>query len=278
MTESPSKRQFTEILTRPDPAVDLAEASLLIACAEYPDLDVAHYLGLLDAMGADVGARLQSEPTATEAAAALNGYLFEELGFHGNSDDYYDPRNSFLNDVLDRRSGIPVTLSTVYMEVGTRAGLTVEGVGLPGHFIARVRGADGAVLVDPFHGGVRLTTEDCQERLDRIFQGRLKMDERMLAPCDRRTILARVLQNLKGIYTKAGDHLRALGIVDLLFRVRPPGPEDIKDRGLVYAALDCFAKAAEDLEQFLAMAPEAQDAATIRRRAVELRRKAALVN
>jgi regulator of sirC expression with transglutaminase-like and TPR domain len=278
VTESPSRRQFTEVVAHPDGDLDLALASLLIACEEHPDLDVPGYLALLDAMGDEARVRLGGEPTAEEAACVLNGYLFDELGFQGNVEDYYDPRNSFLNEVLDRRAGIPVTLCTVYMEVGARAGVEVDGIGLPGHFIARVRAGQGQVLVDPFHRGAKLTPADCQQRLDRIFRGRLKLEAPMLASCGRKAILARTLQNLEAIYVKAGDRLRALGILDLLFRVRPPSAQDLKDRGLLYADLDCHDLAACDLEQFLARAPGSPETSAIRVRVGELRRRAALLN
>ncbi|HKC12629.1 MAG TPA: transglutaminase-like domain-containing protein, partial [Vicinamibacteria bacterium] len=149
MTESTSRRQFRDILSRPDAAVDLAEASLLIACEEYPGLDVPAYLARLDAMGSALRERLADEPRPERAVMALNRYLFQEEGFHGNAEEYYDPRNSYLNEVLDRRTGIPISLSTVYMEVARRAGLRVEGVGMPGHFIVRVVAGPRAILIDP---------------------------------------------------------------------------------------------------------------------------------
>ncbi len=169
MTPEPAaRRQFADLMARPDEEVDLAQAALLIACEEYPDLDVARYLRWVDALAHEVAARLDGDPGPLEAVRALNGLLFDEEGFRGNLDDYYDPRNSFLNDVLDRRTGIPITLSTLYIEVGRRAGLAVDGIGLPGHFVVRV----GGTLVDPFHGGALLTEEDCQKRLDRIYGGK----------------------------------------------------------------------------------------------------------
>jgi regulator of sirC expression with transglutaminase-like and TPR domain len=208
------------------------------------------------------------------AVRALNALLFDEEGFHGNVSDYYDPRNSFLNDVLDRRTGIPITLSTVYIEVGRRAGLEVEGVGLPGHFVVRVEGT----LVDPFHGGAVLSEEDCQKRLDRIYGGRLQLDESMLAACERKAILARTLRNLKAIYTKTGDYARALNAVELTLRVEPGSLDDLRDRGLLHAALDCYALAAGELEEYLEKAGGAPGADQVRRKVAELRASAARVN
>ena len=273
MIEPEARRQFAEIVAGPDERVDLAQAALLIACEEYPRLDVARYLRRMDEMAAALRRRLDGTSPAA-AVRALNGLLFDEEGFHGNLDDYYDPRNSFLNDVLDRRTGIPITLSTVYMEVGRRAGLDVEGVGLPGHFVVRVEGR----LVDPYHGGATLSMDDCQKRLDRIYGGRVKLDDSMLAACERKGIIARTLRNLKAIYTKAGDYARALTTVELLLRVDPEALEELKDRGLLHAALDCYALAASELEEYLGRAGNAPGTDDVRRKVAELRRSAARVN
>ena len=153
------RHRFQEVVRRPDERIDLAEAALLIAAQEYPELDVAAYLARFDEIGARLGQRVRddSEPIAS----VLGQFLFAELGFKGNEDDYYDPRNSFLNDVLDRRTGIPITLSTVCIEVARRAGLSVTGIGLPGHFLIQVDGSRGQTLLDPFYGG----TEDDGGRL-----------------------------------------------------------------------------------------------------------------
>jgi regulator of sirC expression with transglutaminase-like and TPR domain len=272
--EAAARRQFTDIMAGPDDQVDLAQAALLIACEEYPDLDVSRYLRRVDGLARGVASRLDDDPGPLSAVRALNGLLFDEEGFRGNLEDYYDPRNSFLNDVLDRRTGIPITLSTLYIEVGRRAGLPVEGVGLPGHFVVRVRGT----LVDPFHGGAVLSEQDCQKRLDRIYGGRLRLDEAMLAACERKTILARTLRNLKAIYTKAGDFVRALGAVELLLRVEPGALEEMRDRGMLHAALDCYALAAGELEEYLEKAGHAPGNEPVRQKVAELRASAARVN
>jgi regulator of sirC expression with transglutaminase-like and TPR domain len=205
-------------------------------------------------------------------------YLFHEMGFRGNVQEYYDPRNSYLNDVLDRRTGIPITLSTVYVTVGRRAGLSVDGVGLPGHFVARVSTPDGEALVDPFHQGALLTPRDCQERLDRIYGGRVRLETDMLAPCPPRALLVRVVRNLQAIYVKEGDGERALRAADLLVLLEPGSAEGRRDRGLVLAALDCYAMAAEDLEAYVAAVPRTPETDQIRSRIQELRRQAARVN
>jgi len=276
VTESSSRDQFSRLVSGPDASVDLAEAALLIASEEYPGLDVPRYLGKLDRMGRDVQARLRDRPE--DALEAVKGYLFEQEGFRGNTEDYYDPRNSFLNDVLDRRTGIPITLSTIYIEVARRAGLDACGVGLPGHFLVRAEAGERSVLVDPFHGGALLSEADCQKRLDRVFGGRVRLEPEMLAPCTRKEILARMLRNLKAIYVKADDYPRALRAMDLLLRLDPGSGEDLRDRGLLHAAFDCYSLAASDLEAYLALVPAATEAPALKVKIMEMRSKAARLN
>jgi regulator of sirC expression with transglutaminase-like and TPR domain len=275
--DSPRSR-LEEILARPDREVNLAEAALLVAAEEYEDLDVRSYLVRLDEMGVALKRRLEEEPRPERAIMALNRYLFQEQGFRGNNEQYYDARNSYLNEVIDRRTGIPITLSTVYMEVARRAGLEVEGVGLPGHFVVRVQMPSRALLVDPFHGGQLLTERDCQERLDRIFDGKVKLEPKMLLPCRRKDMLERILRNLKAIYLRDQDKDRALRVVDLLVRIQPGSAEDLRDRGVLYAALDCYGLAARDLESYLALAPSGKDAEELAARVAQLKQQAARLN
>ena len=200
MSESSNVMRFHEIAARPEAALDLSEAALLIAREEYPDLDVGLYLARLDGLGSAL--RERAGGAGMDATlAALNRLLFEDQGFRGNTESYYDPRNSFLNDVLDRRTGIPISLSTVYMEVGRRGGIEMEGVGLPGHFVVRVATPDAPLLVDPFHGGIRLTLDDCSR--SPIYAGR-PASRPTCSPCGRKAIWPACAE-LKGIYEKAGD-------------------------------------------------------------------------
>jgi regulator of sirC expression with transglutaminase-like and TPR domain len=267
--------RFSRLVSGPDDAVDLAEASLVIASGEYPRLDVPRYLDALDRLGGEAHERLRG---TADPVPALNAYLFEEEGFRGNQDDYYDPRNSFLNDVIDRRTGIPITLSVVYMEVAHRAGLEFFGVGLPGHFLVRTGGLGATVLVDPFHGGAVLSEEDCQKRLDRVYDGRVRLEPGMLAPCARKGILTRMLRNLKAIYVKADDYHRGLRTMDLLLALDPGSAEDRRDRGLLHAAFDCYSLAAADLEAYLALAPAAPEASALLVKINEMRSLAARLN
>ena len=276
---NPSHRhRLEDLLSLPDPEIDLAEAALLVAAEEYPGLDVRGYLVRLDEMGVALRRRLEEEPRPERAVMALNRYLFQEERFRGNTQQYYDPRNSYLNEVLDRRTGIPITLSTVYMEVARRGGLEVEGVGLPGHFVVRVQTPIRSLLVDPFYGGTLLTEKDCQARLDRIFGGNVKIQPKMLQPCRRKDMLERLLRNLKAIYLRDQDVERALRVVDLLVRMRPSSAEDLRDRGILYAALDCYAFAVRDIEAYLLLAPRARDAEELRPRLAQLRQKAERLN
>jgi regulator of sirC expression with transglutaminase-like and TPR domain len=256
--------------------VDLARASLLVACDEYPQLEVDPYLDHLDAMADGLRGRVEGPPET--AIAAVNRVLFEEEGFRGNTREYYDPRNSLFNDVLDRRTGIPITLSTVYVAVGRRAGIDVQGVGLPGHFVVRVSTAGTDALVDPFNGGAVVTMQDCQDRLDRIYGRRVKLAPEMLEPCPPRALLSRMVRNLKGIYLKAEDNERALKTADLLVLLNPGAAEERRDRGLILAAMECYAMAAEDFEAYLAAAPHSAGAEQIRIKTTEMRHKAARLN
>ncbi|HUL78842.1 MAG TPA: transglutaminase-like domain-containing protein [Vicinamibacteria bacterium] len=277
LPETP-RRKLEDLLARPDGEVNLAEAALLVAAEEYATLDVRGYLVRLDEMGCALRQRLEDEPRPERAIMALNRYMFQELGFRGNTEQYYDARNSYLNEVMDRRVGIPITLSTVYMEVAGRAGLEVEGVGLPGHFVVRIQTPARPLLVDPFHGGTLLTEKDCQERLDRIFNGKVKLEAKMLRPCRRKDMLERLLRNLKAIYLRDQDTDRALRVVDLIVRIQPGSAEDLRDRGVLYASLDCYGLAARDLESYLALAPGAKDAEDLAARVALLRLKAARLN
>ncbi len=272
------RTKLEDLLGRPDSEVGLAEAALLVAAQEYEALDVRGYLVRLDEMGRALRVRLEDEQRPERAVMALNHYLFQELGFRGNSEQYYDARNSYLNEVLDRRTGIPITLSLVYIEVARRAGLDVEGVGLPGHFVVRVQTPVRGLLVDPFHGGTLLTEKDCQERLDRIFSGKVKLEAKMLRPCGHKDMIERVLRNLKAIHLRDEDKARALRVVDLLVKVQPGSAEDLRDRGVLYASLDCYGLAARDLESYLALAPRAKDAEELADRVTELKFKAARLN
>jgi regulator of sirC expression with transglutaminase-like and TPR domain len=272
-TPPPCRLAFAELVRRPDAAIDLAEATLLIAKEEYPDLDVTEYLARLDRMGAAVQASAGGRHDPHRLIAALGEYLFAQLGFRGNADHYYDPRNSFLNEVLDRRIGIPITLSAVYLEVGRRIGLSVQGVGMPGHFLVKYVGPDEELVIDPFGGGGILSAADCQQILDRIFDGKLCFEPQMLTAVGTRQILARMLTNLKAIYFNNQEYGKALAIADRLVILHPNAASEIRDRGLLSCQVKRYAEASADLERYLRLAPQAEDSEVIREHLRTLRQR-----
>ena len=281
MTDSPSAvRALEAILRVPDDAIDLGQAALLIARQEYPDLDVDRYLRVLDDMGTELRSRLRGGEGATSRIAHLNRYLFDDLGFRGNVDEYEDPRNSFLNDVLDRRTGIPISLSTVYLEVGRRCGFPLAGVSFPGHFLVRDTGVDTGtdLLVDPFNRGVMLTPEDCRKRLDVMFGGGVAFRPEILRRARNREILERMLANLRVIWDRASDVRRALRTQNVLLILRPDSPAHLRDRGLLRYRAVLLAEAAADLEGYLAAAPRAPDALAIRSQIVRLKALSPVMN
>jgi len=275
---APCRRAFARLVSRPELAIDLAEAALLIAKEEYPDLEVARYLSRLDAMAAELRDRVGKGPDAHRLIASLGDYLFKEQGFRSNADDYHDPRNSFLNDVLDRRMGIPITLSAVYMEVGRRLGVHLHGVGMPGHFLVKYVGPGEEIVIDPFDGGAIVSPADCQRILDRISGGKLALEPRFLSSLGTRQILARMLTNLKVIYFNSQAYAKALGVVDRLLILDPRAATEVRDRGLLCCQLKRYPEAMADLERYLKLAPAAEDAEVIRDHLRSIRQREASMN
>ena len=271
------RRRFASEVSRPGGEIDLARAALLVGAEEEPRrADVGRCLARLDEMGEEARARAVSG--GGSRVEALNRYLFEELGFAGNEADYYDPRNSMLHQVLGRRKGIPITLSIVYAEVGRRAGLRVEGVGLPGHFIVRAfEGGGEGVLVDPFN---RRTTdrEECQSRLDVIYDGRLELNEEHLRAVGPRPILARVLGNLKAVYVQARLFRRALAAVERILLLAPAALEERRDRGMLLAQLERLPEAIAETQLYLNLSPDAPDADAVREQLKKMQARQAMLN
>lgn len=250
--------RFARLVGRRESAIDLAETALLIAEDAYPGIDVEEYLGKLGALAEPLRAGWREYAPLPELVAALNGHLFGEIGFRGNREDYYDPRNSYLNEVLDRKLGIPITLSVVYMEVARRLGLTVVGIGLPGHFIVEAARDGTSLLLDPFNGGEVLTSEDC-ERLVAEHYGAVPFSEEQLAPVRKRQILTRMLNNLKRTYLEADDPSAAWPVVEKMVLLNPDSAVDRRDRGLVAYRLNNFAQARQDLRYYLEHRPATAD-------------------
>jgi regulator of sirC expression with transglutaminase-like and TPR domain len=273
--------RWKEIVAGPEEEIDLAEAALLIAAHEYPGLDVFAYLRRLHELGTELKRRLRRDISPADAVTALNRYLFEELGFDGNTQDYYDPRNSFLNDVLDRRLGIPITLSIIYVEIGRRLGLALHGVSFPGHFLVKCAARDGVIILDPYERGASLSIEDLQQRL-RVLRGGTApspdVARHMLAAAGKKDMLARILRNLKSIYLERRDPARALAAADRIIALEPRAADEYRDRAALYLELECHRAALADFRNYLMLKPDAGDAASVHRRVVELQQIAARLN
>jgi len=275
MTDSATAR-FARLAEAPESRLDLAEAALVIALEEYPGLDVARYLARIDEMARTVGERLEPGTDPVDVVRELNQYLFREQGFAGNSARYTDPRNSFLNEVLDRKLGIPISLSVLYIEIGRRLGLALEGVSFPGHFLVKLPYGEGEVVLDPFFGGLSLSEQDIEARLPAIFgEGAALLRSelsRLLAGVGKKAILARMLRNLKAIYIGAGEPAKALACVDRMLVLEPGDPAEVLDRAHLLRDLEWLQAAREAYLRYLELAPGAPDAARIRALAAELGR------
>jgi regulator of sirC expression with transglutaminase-like and TPR domain len=277
----PIPARLTDLLDAPAERVRLAEAALLVADAAAADgVDIPAQLARLDAIATAVRAHVPPGAEAADLLAALNQSLFQDLGFRGAGDAYYDPRMSFLDAVLDLRRGIPLSLSIVYIDVGRQLGLDLRGVAFPGHFLVKCLLPDGLVVLDPYHGGISLSLEDLQKRLRESRGGEVSraIVSELLVGATPREIVLRMLRNLKGIYLEAENFPDALDVLRWIVEVAPGVPEERRDRGLVYQQLECFRAAAEDLEVYVTDVPDAQDAPAIRRRIVEMRQAAARLN
>jgi len=273
-----TRPRFAALAEAPEGEIRLAEAALWIAADEYPGLDVPAWLRRLDALGRAAAARIHLGMDADAVAAALTRFLFVEEGFRGNGDDYYDPRNSFVNDVLERRLGIPITLSVVLIDVAAHAGVTVRGVGLPGHFVVRLERGGAERLLDPFNGGAPLTEVDCHALMRRVYGTNVAFDPACLRAVTTREIVARMLANLKGIYTKQGDWARALRTVERILAVQPDAAGELRDRGEIHARLGDTRAAIHDWEAYLQRAPHAPDAERVRENLRAVRQALAILN
>jgi regulator of sirC expression with transglutaminase-like and TPR domain len=216
---------FAHVAARPEAEIDLAQAALLIAEDEYPGLDVASYVDRLDTMGAAARAQLldvdkPGDRRTTERLERVLAFVYRELGFSGNATDYYDPRNSWLNDVLDRKTGIPITLAVVLLEIFARAGVEAAGVSFPGHFLVRSPGPSGPLFVDPFDGRI-LSRDDLRELHGRVAGEPSDPDPRLLEPADKKQVLVRMLHNLRGIFAARGDRPRLRAILERLEILTP---------------------------------------------------------
>jgi len=263
-------KNFENIAQLPDREIDLARAALLVASSEYPTLNVERELFMIQRLAGDVSSKLLEEDEPLFTMNTLSEHLFDNLGFTGDTENYYDPRNSYLNDVVSRKQGIPITLSLVYIEVGRRLRMPLDGIGMPGHFLVRHREVDD-LFVDPFNGGILLSIEEVKQRLNDSVRGPFHWDPKFLEPVTNREFLARIIRNLKSIYLRKKDHVRALTMIDFSLALEPNSATDRRDRGIVHYNLGNSAEALDDLQYYLDFAPRGQDTEGVHQLVSELR-------
>lgn len=253
-----------------EPETDLARAALLVAKGEYPQLPVEQYIARLDVLAEEVRDRLGDETMGPVVLQEVIQTLFERRGMIGNKDAYFDPRNSFLNDVLDRGLGVPLTLSIILLEVGWRLGLPLEGVNFPNHFLVRYRGDSQNLLIDAFGGGDLCFEDQAQELLNRVYGGVVRMQPAFLRSASKRDMITRLLLNLKHLYINARDHARTLSVVEQMLLVQPDSPGELRDSGMLLARLGRSDESIGRLQAYLRMAPGAVDAPRFERMILEL--------
>jgi regulator of sirC expression with transglutaminase-like and TPR domain len=273
-----SRETFRELVTLPDLGVPLAEAALLMACEEYPQLSLTPYLDQLDKMSGCVQLQTSPEASPMEIIEAINQVLFVDYGFQGNSKSYYDPRNSFLNEVIERRTGIPITLSAIYIEVARRFGFRIDGVGVPGHFLVKHTSPTEEIFVDPYNSGSILTRKDCQQLLLQTNADRTLSDDYLLRRVTNRQIVMRILANLKAIYLNAQTFDKAVSILDLMLLTRPDAFDLYRERGLLQLQLHKFDAAARDLTRYLQHSPESAAHSNVKRYLKDISRIRAMRN
>jgi regulator of sirC expression with transglutaminase-like and TPR domain len=277
---------FAKLIAQEDARIDLARACLLIAQDAYPELEVERYMGEIERMAIRLRGGLPASCGAEERVVALNQFLYEDMGYWGNTEDYYDPRNSYLNEVIERKTGIPITLSILYMELGRRIGLPLEGVSFPGHFLVRLRLRGGMLVLDPFLGGAPQSEEELRSRVKRVIPDGVADDlpaselplDQFLEPASNRQILLRVLRNLKGIYLKTDKPERMLDVLNRMLLVTPGASAELRDRGYIYQRLECYRAAFKDLTDYTEREPDAPDLYEVRSKLMELSARCARLN
>lgn len=249
---------WNDLATLADDAIPLLDTALLIARDEYPDLDADACREQMAAHVRAIDANLPADRTLAQSLQAINRHLFEDSGYAGNHDDYFDPRNSYLNEVLNRRLGIPITLAVIQMEVTRRLGLDMDGISFPGHFLVRVAAQDGLIVLDPFNRGRPLAAEELRQRASEHLDGLMPDDSQLLSilePASHRDILTRMLQNLKAVYSERGEWDRVARTCDRALQLCPDRNSELRDRGMAYRALSYHAGARADLTRYLALNP-----------------------
>jgi regulator of sirC expression with transglutaminase-like and TPR domain len=264
-TPSDFRRLFSEMVAQTDEDIDLAKAALYVSGIEYPNIDVDYYLTTLDSLAEEANSYASRSGDLGETIRGLSEFLFVDQEFRGNEAEYYDPRNSYLNEVLDRKSGIPITLCLLYMEVARRMGMVFEGIGLPGHFVIRTGPPDQELYVDPFHGGQRMSRSDCEQTVRVLFQGRIPFQDEFLRPYTKREFLVRIITNLKHNYFRTNDYQRAVNAADLINILDPSLVSNLREKAVLHYNLKQYRLAIRDLESYLEKDPNASDAEDVRK-------------
>ena len=249
------RKKFSSLAELPDEEIDLVGAALLIARVPYPRLDEAVYRQYLSELTGRLRSRLNKTDRPVAMIEKLNRILFEEEGFRGNRHNYFDPDNSFINRVVDRKLGIPITLSLIYTEVGKKAGMNLSGIALPVHFITALFHESGRTLIDPFKQGEILSEEECRTMVRRRLGEESAFDPRQLSPASPKEILIRMLRNLKAIYLQTHNDMKAFQMLHWILTLDPGSKDELRERGLLYEALGNTDRAAEDLERYIALSP-----------------------
>jgi regulator of sirC expression with transglutaminase-like and TPR domain len=249
---------------------DLGAAAIAIGAPDHPELDIAQFVAQLDHLGSLYREKIAAVESPIERLRLLGEVLSVEAGLKGNEEDYYDPRNSYLHEVLERRLGIPISLSVIYIEVARRGGVRLQGIGSPGHFFVRSPEAD--LFADPFYLGQILTREEAIREVLKRNNGRLPPEQDPLPVVDKRSILLRMLGNLKRIYLERMDFERALHVVNKLIILDPDVPQEYRDRGVIHFQLELIPEGISDLERFLSLAPQGPETRQVREQVSGLKR------
>jgi len=265
--------EFSQIASHADDRIDLAHGALLIAKAAYPDLNESLYLDRLDRIAARVKLDLTANTESEDVIAKLNYVFFEQEKFRGNRENYYDPDNSFLNRVLDRKTGIPITLSLIYIEVAGRLGLDVRGIGLPGHFITALYHASGKIFIDPFNQGEIRTVDECLEIVRTYTDNAVSPDLHWLQPIGGKELLARMLRNLKLIYARQVNDVMLFKTIHWILTLQPEAPAELGERARLYEAMGNPSRAVNDWERYIANIDDHKSVAKIRARIDNLKKQ-----
>jgi regulator of sirC expression with transglutaminase-like and TPR domain len=271
-----ARREFASMAAR-EP-IPLARGALVLAKDEYPELNIEKYLDQLAALAREAEPSVLAAGDTVAKILGLSEFLFTRKGFEGNREQFGDPRNSFLNDVLERRLGIPITLAVVYIEVGRRLGLNLFGVSFPTHFLVKAVDDRGEMIIDPFNQGAILDLDEIRARLTQIYRQPVELHPDMLRPVGARHILARMLRNLKNIYINASDWPRVLSALDRILMLDPRALDDLLERAILYERLECFSAALDDFQSFLTQAPDHPATDSAREAVMRLMRQVSRLN